>query len=283
MGKGNSSNFKTEWDRGFSVPWAFKQDHLQPIKPLLFQYFCNIFTFILGSHFLLPQRANNEKREFSQLQNWMRQRVLSAWAIHPGPLWASWAKIWVKTFDHLDLYTGAPYFLLPPEERKGTDKVQKSKVANSTQCSQAVSHPSTNRAQHCLTSVIGRELVYSMWYGRCRNSRVKSWIITIHEWVRVANSPPAARGSQDAGTRNPYLQYYGINVITLAVSHRNGFRAEYSAESISVKILSFSDERNIRLLPNIRQNHRIFGKIAEIWHLRTDIWPQLSCWWFLIQ
>ena len=34
--------------------------------------------------------------------------------------------------------------------------------ANSTQCSQAVTHPSTNRAQHCLTSVIGRELVCSM-------------------------------------------------------------------------------------------------------------------------
>ena len=40
--------------------------------------------------------------------------------------------------------------------------------ANSTQCSQAVTHPSTNRAQHCLTSVIGRELVCSMWYGRWR-------------------------------------------------------------------------------------------------------------------
>ena len=34
--------------------------------------------------------------------------------------------------------------------------------ANSTQCSQAVTHPSTNRAQHCLPSVIGRELVCSM-------------------------------------------------------------------------------------------------------------------------
>ena len=68
-------------------------------------------------------------------------------------------------------------FLLPPEGRKGRNRMQKSKDANSTQCSQAVSHPSTNRAQHCLTSVIGRELVYSMWYGRCREKRVK--------WARV--------------------------------------------------------------------------------------------------
>ena len=32
--------------------------------------------------------------------------------------------------------------------------------------SQAVTHPSTNTAQCCLTSVIGRELVCSTWYGR---------------------------------------------------------------------------------------------------------------------
>ena len=40
--------------------------------------------------------------------------------------------------------------------------------------SQAVTHPSTNRSQPCLTSVIGRELVYSRWYGRRhRSSRQK--------------------------------------------------------------------------------------------------------------
>ena len=43
---------------------------------------------------------------------------------------------------------------------------------NDTRGSQAVSHPSTNLAQRCLTSGIRRELVFSTWYGRCRD---KSW------------------------------------------------------------------------------------------------------------
>ena len=38
--------------------------------------------------------------------------------------------------------------------------------AYSTEYSQVVTHPSTNSAQCCLTAVIGRELVFSTWYGR---------------------------------------------------------------------------------------------------------------------
>ena len=45
--------------------------------------------------------------------------------------------------------------------------------------SQAVTHPSTNMAQCCLTSVIRRELVFSTWYGR-RQMRVThlTWSFT---------------------------------------------------------------------------------------------------------
>ena len=42
---------------------------------------------------------------------------------------------------------------------------KKGKKAYNTCYSQAVTHPSTTQAQHCLTSVIRRELVYSVWYG----------------------------------------------------------------------------------------------------------------------
>ena len=47
-------------------------------------------------------------------------------------------------------------------EEIGEEKVN----AYSTRCSQAVTHPSTIRARRCLTSVIGREPVFSTWYGR---------------------------------------------------------------------------------------------------------------------
>ena len=42
---------------------------------------------------------------------------------------------------------------------------EKKKEAYNTCCSKVVTHPSTEQARHCLTSVIRRELVYSVWYG----------------------------------------------------------------------------------------------------------------------
>ena len=64
------------------MPWAFKLDHLQPI---LFTNFSIFVTFILGSHFLLPLRANNGKVVLTQLQNVMRQVDFHALGIQTGP------------------------------------------------------------------------------------------------------------------------------------------------------------------------------------------------------
>src|SRR5258705_428374 len=48
------------------------------------------------------------------------------------------------------------------------EKRKKEKDAKCTRCSQAVTHPGTDRARRCLTSVIGREPVHSTWYGPWR-------------------------------------------------------------------------------------------------------------------
>ena len=50
-------------------------------------------------------------------------------------------------------------------KKEEEEKKKKIKVY-STRYSQAVTHPSTNRARRCLISVIGREPVFSTWYGR---------------------------------------------------------------------------------------------------------------------
>ena len=55
--------------------------------------------------------------------------------------------------------------------------------AYNTWCSQAVTHLSTNQAQCCLTSVIGREPVHSTWYG-LRHLR-KWWRIYIQQYCIV--------------------------------------------------------------------------------------------------
>ena len=55
------------------MPEVFILDHLQPIESILLQDIFNFFTFILGSQFILPQRANNGREAFIQLKNRMRQ------------------------------------------------------------------------------------------------------------------------------------------------------------------------------------------------------------------
>ena len=53
-------------------------------------------------------------------------------------------------------------------------RARKGKVYT-TRYSQAVTHPSTNLAQPGLTSVIGREPVFSRWYGRRRLMKVEEY------------------------------------------------------------------------------------------------------------
>jgi hypothetical protein len=53
-------------------------------------------------------------------------------------------------------------------KKKKRKRRKKKPKANSTRCSRAVTHHSTNQARLRLTSVIGREPVHSQWYDRWR-------------------------------------------------------------------------------------------------------------------
>ena len=67
--------------------------------------------------------------------------------------------------------------------------VLENRKAYGTRSSQAVPHPSTILARQCLTSVIGRERVYSSWYGRRH---------LLHDLIEYFNLPYV-----EATTTNP--------------------------------------------------------------------------------
>ena len=108
-----SQNSKIGWDRGFWVPRAFKLDHLQSLEHIWFWKFLNFSAYILGGQFLLPQRSNKWKREFNQLQNWMRQRVLGTMGIQTGSFAAPWAHLVLEIFILFSLHTGRPILITP--------------------------------------------------------------------------------------------------------------------------------------------------------------------------
>ena len=80
------------------MPGAFELDHLQPFKLIIYGEFFIFLTFILGCQLFLPQRANTEKREFSQVQKLMRHRCFSAWGIQTGPFAAIYAHFVLRIF-----------------------------------------------------------------------------------------------------------------------------------------------------------------------------------------
>ena len=95
------------------MPGAFKLDHLHHFEPLLFWNFSNFFTFILGGQFLLPQRANLEKRKTFQPQNWIMWWVFRAWDIQTGPFAAPRATLVLKFFQLFSFDIGEPILITP--------------------------------------------------------------------------------------------------------------------------------------------------------------------------
>ena len=80
-------------------------------------------------------------------------------------------------------------------------ETKKKKEAYNTCCSQAVTHPSTEQARHCLTSVIRRELVYSVWYGCRHRLPLKNAIL----WIYLGRNSPKQLGARNKNKRQQKL------------------------------------------------------------------------------
>ena len=69
--------------------------------------------------------------------------------------------------------------------------------------SQAVSDPSTNQAQRCLTCQIGRDGVFSTWYGRKRNYRRNFSVMMLEKGVMERGAEGGIEGREWRERRNP--------------------------------------------------------------------------------
>ena len=63
----------------------------------------------------------------------------------------------------------------------------------STRYSQVVTHPSTDRARRCLTTVIGREPVYSTWCGRNRWNALNNLHLYLSEFWSIPSQPATSQ------------------------------------------------------------------------------------------
>ena len=121
---------------------------LSPFCSEIFQTFSLSYW---GGQFLLPQRANRERRDIlptSKLNETLGFECLGhqSWTI----LSLFSKKITKNITPPRPLYWGS-LFLLPQRAEKG----QRVKRCQQHPVLPGGLHPSTNRAQHCLTSVIG--------------------------------------------------------------------------------------------------------------------------------
>ena len=133
MGKRDSS--ESEWDTGIYVLGAFKLDHLQPVKLILFQKMSTSSPFILTgrSNFLLPQRE--EERKQQRLKMGKRESPNSEWDTgvpDPGAFKLDHLQpvklfLFQKNFHLFTFHTGTSNFLLPQrhEGRKEGGKWKK--------------------------------------------------------------------------------------------------------------------------------------------------------------
>ena len=73
--KGTFSKSRNGWDKGFSVPGAFKLDQLEQLEQKNFQKISKTWTFILGLHFLNTPEGRKGKWKSWKVQKCQQHLV----------------------------------------------------------------------------------------------------------------------------------------------------------------------------------------------------------------
>ena len=122
-------SLKSEWDTGASVLGAFKLDHLQPVKLILFQNVSTFSTFMLGGlNFLItPEKGRKEAAgagvgKMGITQKWMRHRGFCTFCIQIGPFDPVKLILFIKKSRFLFFILGGPISYYPRERKKGSSK-----------------------------------------------------------------------------------------------------------------------------------------------------------------
>ena len=92
------------WDKGVSVPGAFKPDHLQPVEPVLFKRISNFWVLYWGGP--IPYYPIGQEMRKLNSPNWpigMIHWGFSDWGFQTGPFAACKADCIPQSFH---LYTG---------------------------------------------------------------------------------------------------------------------------------------------------------------------------------
>ena len=111
------------------------------------------------------------------LCKWDYWESIKYWTLLRAHKWKNIMRKWKNKkmsptwFEHATFWSGVRRATVAPQAP------HLPKNTYNTWDSQAVTHPSTNQARRCLTSVIRREPVYSAWYGRRQQQRFKKWIL----------------------------------------------------------------------------------------------------------
>lgn len=113
-------------------------------------------------------------------------------------------------------------------------RAMQKEYAKDTRGSQAVTHPSTNRAQRCLTSVIGRELVLSTWYGPCRSTNKKTQLLSF----------PQTQNDATLFYRPNFL-FYSKHIFHLSLTHLATLF--WPENSFKIRILDFMKSKYYKM------------------------------------